>query len=329
MRIESSVTAITWIPSEAITGMPKLPFELGVTHYDDPPPEELGDVEKLREADAFREANELRAWIEVEDGKVVDHGHLGRGHIGVTRIKLGPKALSFPAVEYPLLQDAEAGPDWVRFVQTAGGRMGLPAPRRVHGKPFFQIASASAWTTLSLVIYADGRSKHGLAGASPFPRHWLYDKDGKLAGKTGVIDFEAWYREAYGKHTPWGDEDSPALVTEVESSLERQLSSEIMRSGATAGRRDLQPGDTLVEQGEEGTDLFLLLDGVLNVEVDGEIVTEVGPGAILGERALLEGGTRTATLRAATSSRVAIVPRDAIDEAALPELAKSHRREGG
>ena len=30
MRIESSVTAISWIPSEAIEGMPKLPFELGI-----------------------------------------------------------------------------------------------------------------------------------------------------------------------------------------------------------------------------------------------------------------------------------------------------------
>ena len=39
MRIEGSVTAISWIPSEAIEGMPKLPFELGVGHYDEPPPD--------------------------------------------------------------------------------------------------------------------------------------------------------------------------------------------------------------------------------------------------------------------------------------------------
>ena len=36
MRVESSITSITWIPSEAIEGMPKLPFEWGVAHYDDP-----------------------------------------------------------------------------------------------------------------------------------------------------------------------------------------------------------------------------------------------------------------------------------------------------
>ena len=52
MRIESAVTSITWIPSEAVEGMPKLPFELGVAHYDEPPPDVLGDLEKLREKDA-------------------------------------------------------------------------------------------------------------------------------------------------------------------------------------------------------------------------------------------------------------------------------------
>ena len=36
-----------------------------------------------------------------------------------------------------------------------------------------------------------------------------------------MIDFEEWYRKAFGNKTPWGDEDSPAVVTEVESGLER------------------------------------------------------------------------------------------------------------
>ena len=68
----------------------------------------------------------------------------------------------------------------VRFVQTAGGRMGLPAPRRVRGKSFFKIASASAWTTLAWIVYADGQAKGSLLGASPFPRHWIYGDDGGI-----------------------------------------------------------------------------------------------------------------------------------------------------
>jgi len=85
----------------------------------------------------------------------------------------------------------------------------------------------------------------------------------------------------------------------------------------------------LCEQGDDGNELYLLLDGVISVEVDGEPVAEVGPGAVLGERALLEGGKRTATLRAATPARVAVVPADAIDEAALPELAAARKPEDG
>jgi len=30
MRIEASVTSISWIPSEAVEGLPKLPFTFGV-----------------------------------------------------------------------------------------------------------------------------------------------------------------------------------------------------------------------------------------------------------------------------------------------------------
>ena len=328
MRIESSVTSITWIPSEAIAGMPKIPFELGITHYDDPPPEQIDDLEELRRVDAFREANELRAWIEVEGDEIVGHGYSGNAYIGVTRMKLVGRQLAVPAVQYPLLQaDPEVGDGWVKFRQSAGGHMGLPAPRRVRGRPFFRITSASAWTTLELILYADGTSKSALVGASPFPRHWVYDENGKLVEKSGTIDFEKWYRESHGQHTPWGDEDSPALVTAVESELERELSASIMRSGAKLDRRKLKPGDTLVEQGAEGDELYLLLDGMLEVDIDGEPIAEVGPGAILGERALLEGGRRTATLRATTPARVVVVPADAISPDALPELAASHRRE--
>ena len=208
MRIESSVTAVSWIPSEAVEGLPKIPFTMGVAHYDDPPPDVIEDLDALREADAFREANELRAFVEIEDGKIADCGHLGRGHLGVTRMKIGPRELSVAAVALPTIQgEPEVGEGWVRFTQTAGGRTGMPAPRRVRGKPFFQINSAIAWTTLALTIKADGSSEHELAGASPFPRHWVYDNEGKLVQKSGMIDFDQWYRESYGKNTPWGNED--------------------------------------------------------------------------------------------------------------------------
>ena len=328
MRIESSVVSLSWIPSEAIKGMTKLPFEMGVAHYDEVPPEVIEDLDALRQADRFRFANELRAWIEVEDGKIVGHGQSGGGMIGATTMKLGSRAATFQAVPYPDIQpEPEVGDGWVRFTQTAGGRTGVPAPRTVRKPPFVQITAPTAWSTLALTIHADGRSEHEVLGASPFPRHWVYGHDGKLAQKSGIIDFKSWYKEAFGKHSPWGDEDSPALVTEVESALERQLSGQIMKSGAKPKIRKIKEGKALVEQGAEGNELYLLLDGVLSVEVNGEPLADLGPGALLGERAILEGGTRTATLKAVTNCKVAVASAADIDPAALAAVSEGHRRE--
>ena len=47
MRIESSTTSVSWIPSEAVTGLNKGIFDSGFTHYDPPPPE--GAVEGVVE----------------------------------------------------------------------------------------------------------------------------------------------------------------------------------------------------------------------------------------------------------------------------------------
>jgi hypothetical protein len=326
MRVESSVTAISWIPSEAISGLPKLPFEVGIGHYDEPPPEMLapGDLDALRDADRFREANELRAWIEVEDGRIVAQGYSGRGLVGATTFSLGPKKLVVPGVAFDILQaDPVVSDGSARFVQTVGGRAGFPAPRRVKQKPFVRINSATAWTTLALTINADGTSEHELVGASSFPRHWIYDRDGALTHKSGVVDFATWYREAHGEHTPWGDEDSEAFVTQAETKLERQLSRWLMKEEHAPERLTLEPGSTLSEQGETNRDLYLLLDGVLAVEVDGDEVAEVGPGAVLGERALLEGGKRTATLRARTRCRVAVVNPELLDRGSLTALSAS------
>ena len=50
-------------------------------------------------------------------------------------------------------------------------------------------------------------------------------------------------------------------------------------------RRKLKQDERLVEQGDPGDELYLLLDGVLAAVVDGEEIAQVGPGATLGEGA--------------------------------------------
>jgi len=241
---------------------------------------------------------------------------------------MGPKQVVFQAVALPdLRKTPKVTKDSVTFVQTAGGRTGVPAPRRVRRAPFVQFAAPLAWTTLGLTIHADGTIQQELLGASPFPRHWVYDSEGKLASKSGLIDFSSWYRRAFGKHSPWGDRDSAALTTEVESALERQLSLELMR-GATKPRiRKVKAGSAITEQNEEADELFLVLDGIVRVELNGERLAEYGPGSLHGERALLEGGKRTSTVRAVTACKLAIASADQIDRSALVDLSSGHRRE--
>jgi hypothetical protein len=133
--------------------------------------------------------------------------------------------------------------------------------------------------------------------------------------------YREWWLRAFGKHTPWGDAESPALVTTVETALERQLATQIMRGGAKPRIRRLRQGALVTRQGEPGEELYLLLDGVLRLKVDGKAIAEIGPGAILGERAVLERGRRTATLQAVTPIRVAVARPDEIDPEALAVLS--------
>jgi hypothetical protein len=328
VRHESSITSLSWIPSEAVEGSTRLAFEAGLAHYDDPPPEVIDDLEALCAEDRFRFANVLRAWVEVDDsGAIADWGHDGGGLMGSTSVKVGPVMRTFEAIGLPdIVQKPERGDGFVRFAQTAGGRTGVPAPRRVRRRPFLQWQAPLVWTTLSLTLHADGRTEGSLTGASRFPRHWIYDGEGQLSHKSGLADFKDWYRKSFGRHTPWGDTDSAALVTAVETALERRLSAQIMQGGSKPAIRRVKTGTTLVKQGDSGSEVFLLLDGVLRVEEDDARLAEYGPGALLGERAHLEGGERTSTLVAVTPCRVAAIEADELDRGELQELSKDHRR---
>ena len=306
-----------------------MPFDAGIAHYDEPPPGELTDVEELRTADRFRFANVLRAWIDVDgSGRISDAGYGGGGLMGSSTVRLGALRYCFQAVQLPDLQlDPEQGDRWVRFVQTTGGRTGAPMPRRVARAPYVRWQAPLVWTTLSLTLHADGRAEFAMTGASRFPRHWVYGADGQPDQKSSLTDWEEWYRRSSGEHSPWGDEDSSALVTQVETALERALSVQLMHGGAKPRIGRLPAGTTLVRQGRPGTDVYLVLDGIIRVERDGETLAEYGPGALLGERALLEGGVRTSSLVAVTPCRVAAVDGGQLERSALEELSGGHRRE--
>jgi MFS family permease len=57
-------------------------------------------------------------------------------------------------------------------------------------------------------------------------------------------------------------------------------------------------GDVILRQGEPGDAWYVVADGEVEVEVDGQVVRRQGPGEAFGEIALLHESPRTATVRA-------------------------------
>ena len=328
VRHTSSVTSLSWIPSELIPGPMRVPFDVGLTHYDEPPPERLADpdadVRRLRRAGRFRFANRVHAAVEVDAGRITALEVLPGtgGTIGLTNLLGG--AVRFPAIHVPDLLVSEVSDDGSVAVvrQTVGGRAPLPAPRLVRGRP--RLVAPLVWTTLELTLRADGTSGHRVVGASAFPRHWVYGPDGALVEKVAVTDADAWLHEVTEEENPWHGVESAAVTSPVETELERRLSAQVMARRPRVER--LAPGATLFRQGDEGSAVALLLDGVVEVVRDGQRLAEIGPGAVLGERALLEG-VRTATVVAVTDVTVALLHGATLDRSDLVELVEGHRRE--
>lgn len=331
MQVDGSVTSVTWIPTDVFKKMLKLGMDLKLGHYDEAPPltvKGLPALEELRDADRLRMGNYLAGSVEFVDGLPVKAEYTGGSVVGSTRTGIGAAGVTFAGVPMPMIQrEPEFGSDSVRFVQTVGGRTGVPLPRKVARPPYVQWNAPIAWTTLALTVYADGRSEGELAGASVFPRHWVYDRDGAVSAKSGLIDTQNWLVNSYGDATPWGEQDSPAIVSAVESELEHQLSHALMSGGKRPHIEESPEGTVVARQGEPGSSLMILLDGILAIDVDGEVLSEVGPGAVMGERAILESGVRTATLTAKTPVRIAVAEATEIDLTALEKLAEGHRRE--
>jgi len=332
MRIESCVTAISWIPSEMIQGMASVPFTIGVTHHDVAPPHALdhpiGDaLERLRAGDRLRIANHLAAWVDVDDGVIADHGQGGGGVHGATTVRLGG-SWTVPAIAFPDLRpEPVLGDGWVRFRQSVGGRTGVPAPRRIDRRPYVQVSAPPVWTTLELTIHADGRCEAVLAGGSAFPRHWVYDDDGRIIAKSGLVDFESWYQNQSTERCPWGGHDAGVPVADPGSELEYDMAEQLMHGPSEPAIRAFAAGSTIMREGDPGDEIALLLDGVARVVVGGIEVAEIGPGTIVGERAVLESGCRTATLLAATPCKLAVVTTGAFDTPTLDALSRQHRRE--
>jgi CRP/FNR family cyclic AMP-dependent transcriptional regulator len=84
---------------------------------------------------------------------------------------------------------------------------------------------------------------------------------------------------------------------------------ELGRVSTLADIVDLPADRLLMTQGQHGWEMFVLVSGSARIERDGQSLGERGPGEVLGEIALLDGGPRTATVTLSEPSRLLVLAR--------------------
>jgi len=137
-------------------------------------------------------------------------------------------------------------------------------------------------------------------------RHYL-----PFRGTTVDAVMYAMIRDEGGDADGAGTPDEPLARVSLFSGL---APAELARIRAVATEVALPAGATLISEGDPGDALFLVLEGNLAVTTraaTGDLpLTTVGPGAVQGEIAVLEGGVRRATVRAVTPARLLRIGRD-------------------
>lgn len=220
-------------------------------------------------------------------------------------IGCGRLRLRFELVEQERLAEDEPGPDLdllrvtdVRVILSDGSGPALPA----------------------LAGQADA-----LEATGPKP------EDGKFVSLNPTLpDLQRRRRKAALPATPAPDEPAVAAAVRAVPELPlrealaavplfRRLSPDLMVTMADAmTERRYARGVDIVRQGDDGNTLFVMLSGQARVHRQGAGGEDVelallGPGGFFGEMSLLDGQPRSATVRAMTEVRCALLPRWALE----------------
>ena len=275
MRVESSVTAISWIPSEAISGVTRMPFDMKVGHYDAPPPDRIDParLDDLRDADLFRFANHLAGTMEVEDGRITSFSQRGSGVLNNTHMRVAAFGLTFQAHAFPDLRPgagrhADLGDLLADGGWTARHACAAPHPQ---GKPGARGADGLDDPPAHVARRRAHRGGAGRGHALPPPLgvrpRWRARAEDRHHLVPGVVRAPPGHRRhAVGRGGLAGVRDDGRDVARARDVADAHA--------ARAGRgcAASSPGTSSPEQGEPVEGLFVVLDGMLSVEVDGREV---------------------------------------------------------
>lgn len=88
---------------------------------------------------------------------------------------------------------------------------------------------------------------------------------------------------------------------------------DLARLGRAVVERSYKKGETIVKEGEQAVAFFIVINGKVEVTAGGgtkkQKFADMGPGGVFGDMALLDGGPRTATVRALEDTTCLVLSR--------------------
>jgi len=75
-----------------------------------------------------------------------------------------------------------------------------------------------------------------------------------------------------------------------------------------ANPRECEAGEVIFRTYDMGAEMYVVLEGEVELAIDSKVLETLGPGEPFGEMALIDQAPRTATATAKTACKLAVIP---------------------